>query len=106
MRNAAAISIPSFRRKPESRGLELTETAVRLESVDGQVCLLPVWRSCFNFAGGSPAAGDFLLLAQKKVTKEKGTLLSRPFGVPCVARAAGRLRNSRDASIYFDVVGG
>jgi len=48
------------------------------------------------------------LLAQKKVTKEKGTLLRRPCGLPCVARAAGRLppkmtsfgaRNSRTYSI-------
>src|ERR1043166_8914299 len=36
-----------------------------------------------KFAGGSPAAGNFLLLAQKKVTKEKGTPLNRPFrGAP------------------------
>ncbi|MDD4927989.1 MAG: hypothetical protein PHP85_01780 [Gallionella sp.] len=26
-----------------------------------------------NFAGGSPAAGDFLLSRQKKVAKEKAT---------------------------------
>ena len=45
-------------------------------------------------AGGSPAAGIFLLLAQKKGTKEKGTPFRRPCGVPCVARQAGRLRNS------------
>ena len=32
-----------------------------------------------KFAGGSPAAGYFLLLAQKKVTKEKCTLPRRPF---------------------------
>jgi len=31
-------------------------------------------------AGGSPAAGAFLLLAQKKGTKEKGTPLRRPTG--------------------------
>jgi len=37
-------------------------------------------RRYFNTAGGSPAAGDFLLLAQKKVTEEKGTLLRRPSG--------------------------
>ncbi|MBX9904349.1 MAG: hypothetical protein K2Y31_08340 [Burkholderiales bacterium] len=59
----------------------------------------PVSFSCLNFAGGSPAAGNFLLLAQKKVTKEKGTLVRRSFGLPCVARAAGRLRNSRTLSI-------
>src|SRR5258708_1205808 len=29
-------------------------------------------------AGGSPAAGQFLLLAQKKLTKEKGAPVSRP----------------------------
>ena len=47
----------------------------------------------FN-AGGSPAAGIFLLLAQKKGTKENGTPFRRPCGFPCVARPAGRLRNS------------
>ena len=31
-------------------------------------------------AGGSPAASHFLLLRQKKVTKEKATLLRHPFG--------------------------
>ena len=45
-------------------------------------------------AGGSPAAGIFLLLAQKKGTKENGTPFRRPCGVPCIARPAGRLRNS------------
>jgi hypothetical protein len=65
----------SFRRKPESS-----------ESLEGDLD--------FNFAGGSPAAGDFLLLAQKKVTKENGTLVRRSFGLPCAARPAGRLRNS------------
>jgi hypothetical protein len=34
-------------------------------------------RAVFWVAGGSPAAGIFLLLAQKKDTKEKGT--------PCAA---------------------
>jgi hypothetical protein len=58
-----------------------------------------------NFAGGSPAAGHFLLCGQKKVTKENAALPSRPFGVPCVARAAGRLRNSRTCSIYGYWVG-
>ena len=53
----------------------------------------------FNFAGGSPAAGHFLLCGQKKVTKENAALPSRPFGVPCVARATGRLCNSRTFSI-------
>jgi len=48
----------------------------------------------FNFAGGSPAAGYFLLLRQKKVTKEKATPIRHPFGIPCVARLARRLRNS------------
>jgi hypothetical protein len=47
-----------------------------------------------RFAGGSPAAGYFLLCGQKKVTKEKAALLRRPCGLPCVARPAGRLRNS------------
>ena len=44
--------------------------------------------------GGSPTAGYLLLLRQKKVTQEKATPFRRPFGVPCVARQAGRLRNS------------
>ena len=50
-----------------------------------------------NFAGGSPAAGYFLLLRQNKVTKEKATPVYRPCGVPCVARLVRRLRNSRYA---------
>jgi hypothetical protein len=62
----------SFRRKPESS-----------EPLEGDLD--------FNFAGGSPAAGYFLLFAQKKVTKEKGTLARRSFGLPCAARPAGRL---------------
>ena len=53
-------------------------------------------RECL-IVGGSPTAGTFLLLAQKKGTKEKGTPFHRPFGVPCVARQTGRLRNSRFA---------
>jgi len=32
--------------------------------------------------GGSPTAGYFLLLAQEKVTKEKGPPLYRPYGLP------------------------
>jgi hypothetical protein len=44
-------------------------------------------------AGGSPAASDFLLRGQKKVTKEKAAPLNRPCGVPCVTRSGGRLRN-------------
>ena len=48
-------------------------------------------------AGGCPAASYFLLLRQKKVTKEKATRRSRPFGVPCAARSRRRLRNSRCA---------
>jgi hypothetical protein len=50
-----------------------------------------------NFAGGSPAASHFLLLRQKKVTKEKATPVCRRFAVPCVARLVRRLRNSRCA---------
>ena len=58
-------------------------------------------------AGGSPAAGYFSCLA-KKSNQKKATPLHRPFGVPCVARATGRLppkvtsfgaRNSRTDSI-------
>jgi hypothetical protein len=37
-----------------------------------------------RLAGGSPAAGPFLLLAQKKGAKEKGTPLCRPFGASLV----------------------
>jgi hypothetical protein len=33
-----------------------------------------------GFAGGSPAASHFLLYAQKKVTKEKGTRMLHPTG--------------------------
>jgi hypothetical protein len=49
-----------------------------------------------NTAGGSPAASYFLLLRQNKVTKEKATPIRHPFGIPCVARLARRLRNSHD----------
>ena len=52
---------------------------------------------CGDIAGGSPAAGDFLLRRQKKVTKENATPVRCPFGVPCAARTSGRLRNSRFA---------
>jgi hypothetical protein len=52
----------------------------------------------FKFAGGSPAAGDFLLCGQKKVTKEKAAPVCRSFGLPCAARRTGRLRNSRTGS--------
>jgi hypothetical protein len=41
-------------------------------------------KSNFNFAGGSPAAGYFLLLRQKKVPKEKATPIRHLFEVPCV----------------------
>src|SRR5271168_1869487 len=44
-----------------------------------------------------PAPGHFLLLRQKKVTKEKATQVRRPFGLPCGTRSDGRLRNSRPA---------
>ena len=69
---------------------------------------LPVCLPYYNFAGGSPAASHFLLCGQKKVTKENAALPHRPCGLPCVARAAGRLppkvtsfgaRNSRTCSI-------
>ena len=51
-------------------------------------------------AGGCPAASYFLLLRQKKVTKEKATRVRRLSGdetagqLPCAARSVGRLRNS------------
>ena len=37
---------------------------------------------------------NFLLLRQKKVTKEKATPVYRRFAVPCVARLVRWLRNS------------
>src|SRR5277367_249300 len=43
---------------------------------------------------GLPAAGHFLLLRQKKVTKEKATQVRRPFGFPCGTRPEGPLRYS------------
>jgi hypothetical protein len=45
-------------------------------------------------AGGRPATGYFLLLRQKKVTKEKATPVRRPFGVPSLSRKRAGLRNS------------
>jgi len=50
--------------------------------------------------GGGPGAGDFLLLTQKKVTKEKGApvrcrYLVASCGIPALLAKAGRLRNSR-----------
>ena len=41
-------------------------------------------------AGGSPAASHFLLLRQKKVTQEKATPGSSPFGFPALLANAGR----------------
>ena len=49
-----------------------------------------------NFAGGSPAAGYFLLLRQKKVSKEKATPVYRPCGVPSLQHKQAGLRNSHD----------
>ena len=40
-------------------------------------------RRCLD-AGGCPAAGSFILLAQNKGTKQKGTLPRRTFGLPSV----------------------
>jgi len=50
-----------------------------------------------KFAGGRPAAGFFLLLAQKKETKENGTLPRRSYAVPCATQSNRALRNSRFA---------
>jgi hypothetical protein len=57
---------------------------------------LPLWLACLRLlAGGYPAASNFLLLRQKKVTKEKATLLSatplrwRCEGQPAVLGPAG-----------------
>ena len=44
---------------------------------------------------GQPGAGNFLLLVQKKVTKEKDPPGEPPLAwSPCVTRRAGRLWNS------------
>ena len=51
-------------------------------------------RYATKFAGGSPAASHFLLLRQKKVTKEKATQVRRCFALPCGTRPRRRLRNS------------
>ena len=50
----------------------------------------------FKVAGGSPAAGYFILLAQNKVTKQKGTLFAAPVGFLRFIQPAGRLINSHD----------
>jgi hypothetical protein len=47
-------------------------------------------------AGGSPAA-DHLSCFAKKRNRKKATPIHHPYGVPCAARQAGRLRNSRFA---------
>ena len=62
----------------------------------GSILYLAFIKIKINFAGGSPAAGYFLLLRQKKVTKEKATPIRHLFEVPCVARLVRRLRNSHD----------
>ena len=59
----------SFRRKPRG-GHRLV-----LESSGVRKGLLAY---SFGLAGGSPAASHFLLLRQKKVTKEKATQVRRP----------------------------
>jgi len=46
--------------------------------------------------GGCPTASYFLLLRQKKVTKEKATLVCRPCGVPSLRSKRAGLRNSHD----------
>ncbi len=53
----------------------------------------PVCHRDLRLAGGGPAAGDFLLCGQEKVTKEKAALCAA-LRVPCGARPIGRLRNS------------
>jgi hypothetical protein len=53
-------------------------------------------------AGGSPAASHFLLFAQKKVTKEKGTRMRRPCGVPEISlgnRAAAELAGGKKSRV-------
>jgi len=55
------------------------------------------FKTNINFAGGSPAAGYFLLLRQKKVPKEKATPIRHLFEVPCVCstgQAAAELARS------------
>ncbi len=44
-------------------------------------------------------AGSFLLLRQKKRTKEKATLHPRPFGVPSLQTIERWLRNSRASAL-------
>jgi len=53
-----------------SKGLRGTGSQSFLVFVSGDV------------TGGCPAATHFLLLRQKKVSKEKATQVRRPFGVP------------------------
>ena len=54
---------------------------------------------CAHFIWGRPCPGGavtFSCLPKKRVTKKKGTPCTAPARVPCVARQAGRLRNSRE----------
>jgi hypothetical protein len=57
--------------------------------------------------GACPTATHFLLLRQKKVSKEKATQVRRPFGVPCAARENGPDENSGSLCLggnYFEPV--
>jgi len=57
-----------------------------------------------GLAGGSPAAGYFSCSA-KKSNQKKAAPVRRSFGLPCAARPAGRLRNSRAGAMNFKVSG-
>gem|GEM_PF-2995776 len=72
--NPRRFFMPSFQQKLESRiGLA------------GVLCF--DFKS--NFAGGGPAASDFLLCGQKKVTKEKPPRLAGPSGFPALLAKPG-----------------
>jgi hypothetical protein len=58
---------------------------------------------CLTESGGCAAAPDFSLHAQRKVSKRKGTLLTRPAAAPCFASLTGarQLASLRHASLSF-----
>ena len=71
-------------------------------------CALSPHKTALTVIRGVPAAGNFLLRRQKKVTKENATPVRRPFDklrVPCVPHPNRALRNSRYAlrhcSLHF-----
>jgi len=52
---------------------------------------LMAWRFHWQ-AGGSPAASHFLLLRQKKVSKEKASRSQGRFAIPCAARKSRKFQ--------------